>query len=270
MKEKKVICPNCGAGINERDAACPFCGYINLAGAEEKFMRDIKKTQQDLSNIPEIQKAEYKKSMSKSSKIIFITVGITAIVAAVILGIHLLFDRVIFSYTETDAKAQMIWNNENYPILDEMYANGDYDGIIEFEYDLYDKNAKEKTEYRMYDWEHYDFISGYRNYKNIEDSIAYLDKGEELSRYGKENLVYYCVWFCYKQYDQPKTYMTFTDEEIEILDGYREITNDYMFGRLGFTQEEVDALLKEAVDDYGYLNAKECYEYGKKIGDRFR
>lgn len=270
METKKVICSNCGAAIYENEANCPFCGYINLPGAEEKFMRDIKKTEQDMSHIPDLQKAEYKKTMSKSSKIIFITVGITAVVAAAILGIHLLFDRVIFAYTETDAKAQMLWNNENYPILDEMYANGDYDGIIEFEYDLYDQNAEDKTDYRMYEWEHYNFITGYRNYKNIEDSIAYLDKGEELSRYGKENLVYYCMWFYYKQYDQQNTYMTFTDEEIEMLDGYREITNGYMFGRLGFTEEEVDKLLEKAVDDYGYLNAKECYEYGNKIGDRFQ
>lgn len=270
METKKVICSNCGAAIYENEASCPFCGYINLPGAEEKFMRDIKKTERDMSHIPDLQKAEYKKTMSKSSKIIFITVGITAVVAAVILGIYLLFDRVIFAYTETDAKAQMLWNNENYPILDEMYANGDYDGIIEFEYDLYDQNTEDKTDYSMYEWEHYNFITGYRNYKNIEDSIACLDKGEQLSRYGKENLVYYCMWFYYKQYDQQNTYMTFTDEEIEMLDGYREITNGYMFGRLGFTEEEADKLLEKAVDDYGYLNAQECYEYGKKIGDRFQ
>ncbi len=136
MEVKKVICPNCGAAIYENEASCPFCGYINLTGAEEKFMRDIKKTERDMSNIPDLQKAEYKKTMSKSSRIIFITIGITAIIAAVLIGIYLLFDRVIYSYSGKDVKAQMLWNNENYPILDEMYANGDYDGIVEFEYDL--------------------------------------------------------------------------------------------------------------------------------------
>jgi len=270
MEAKKVICPNCGAAIYENEANCPFCGYINLPGAEEKFMHDIKKTERDMSNIPELQKAEYKKSLSKSSKIIFITVGITALIAAIIFGIHLLFENYMFSYSEQDAKAQMLWNKENYPILDEMYANGDYDGIVEFENALFETNSKEKTEYRMYDWEHYDFISGYRYYMSTELYIEQLDRGEELSKYGKENLVYYCMWFYYKQYDKQRTYMTFTDEEIEILNGYREITNDYLFGRLGFTQEEVDELLEKAVDEYEYLNAKECYEYGNKIGDRFK
>lgn len=270
METKKVICPNCGAAIYESDAKCPFCGYINIPGAEEKFMRDIKKTERDMSHIPDLQKDEYKKTMSKSSKIIFITVGITVIIAAVLIGIYLLFDRVIYAYDDRDVKAQMLWSKANYPILDEMYANGDYDGIIEFEYDLYDQNRENKTDYSIYDWEHYHFITGYRNYKSIEETLAYLDKGEELSRYGKENLVYYCMWYYYRQYDQPSTYMILTEDEIELLDSYREITNGYMFGRLGFTEEEANELLEKVVDDYGYLQARECYEYGKKIGDRFK
>ena len=184
METKKVICPNCGASIYENEASCPFCGYINIAGAEEKFMRDIKKTERDMSSLPQMQKEEYKKSMSKSSKIIFITIGITALIAAVLIGIYLLFNKVIFAYNETDAKAQMLWNNENYPILDEMYSNGDYDGIIEFENDLYEKNAKEKTSYSMYDWEHSDFMNGYRYYMMTESYFELLDVGEELSKYG--------------------------------------------------------------------------------------
>ena len=270
MEVKKVICPNCGAAIYESEASCPFCGYINIPGAEEKFMRDIKKTERDMSYIPQLQKAEYKKTMSKSSKIIFITIGITALIAAVLLGIHLLFENVIFAYNEDDAKAQMLWNKENYPILDEMYANGDYDGIIEFENELFEKNAKEKTSYHIYEWEHSDFMTGYRNYSMVEYYFKVLDEGEELSKYGKENLVYYCMWFYYRQYGQEGTYMTFTEDEIEILDGYREITNRYLFGRMGFTQEEADELLKKATDEYNYLKAKECYDYGKKVGDRFK
>ena len=130
MEAKKVICPNCGAAIFENEPACPFCGYINISGAEEKFMHDIKKTEQDMRHIPQLQKAEYKKTISKSSRIIFITVGITALVLAVLLGFPYFMEEVVFSGSERDAKAQMVWNNENYPILDAMYAEGDYDGII--------------------------------------------------------------------------------------------------------------------------------------------
>ena len=270
MEVKKVICPNCGAAIYENEAECPFCGYINFPGAEEKFMRDIRKTERDMSHIPDLQKEEYKKTMSKSSKIIFVTVGITALIAAIILAIYLLFDRVLFTYSEADAKAQMLWNDENYPILNEMYENGDYDGILEFEYDLYDKNSENKTQYNMYDWEHYYFISGYRNYKNTEAYFEQMDMGMELSKYGKENLVYYCMWFYDRQYDRNREYLPYTDEEIELLDGYREITNGYLFGRLGFTKEEADELQKKALGEYGHLDARVCYDYALKVADRFK
>lgn len=270
MEVKKVICPNCGASIYENAPACPFCGYINISGAEEKFMQDIKKTEQDMSHIPELQKAEYKKTISKSSRIIFITIGITAVVLAVIVGFPYFMEEVVFGGSERDAKAQMVWNNENYPILNEMFEEGDYEGILEFENELWDQNAENKTDFYLYDWEHYDFMNGYRYYIGVKEYLAELDNGEELSIFGKENLVYYCMWFYYRQYDKERTYMTYTDEEIEVLDGFREYTNEVLFDRLGFSQKEADELIENAVDEYEYLKAKKCYDYGKKVGDRFQ
>lgn len=266
----KVICSNCGAAIYENEAKCPFCGYINMAGAEEKFMRDMKQTEADMSQIPQLQKAEYKKSMSKNSKIIFVTIGIAAMIAAILFGIHMFMEHVLFSYDERDAKAQMLWERENFPILDEMYAAGDYDGIIQFEYDLYDENEANDTDYSVYDWEHYYFVNGYRRYRDVEDYIAILDRGEELSNYEAESIVYYCMWFHYREYDVDNEYMPYTDEEIAMLDGYREITDGYFFTRLGFTQQEVEKLYEDALDDYGGMDMKICWKYAKKVKDRFK
>lgn len=266
----KVICPNCGAAIYENEAKCPFCGYINISGAEEKFMRDIQKTEDDLNQIPELQKAEYKKSMKKSSKIIFITIGIMAVIAAVILGIHMLLEYVLFSYDEGDAKAQMIWANENFPILDEMYAAGDYDGILDFMYELYDENDENGTHYTMYDWEHYYFISAYERYKSVEGCIAVLDRGEELSEIEAKYLVYDCMWIHYRIYDKDNEYMPYTDEEIAYLDECREITDGYFFGRLGFTQQEVEKLYEDARDEFGGIDMQTVTKYGKKVRERFK
>ena len=266
----KVICPNCGAAIYENEAKCPFCGYINMTGAEEKFMRDMKQTEADMSQIPQLQKAEYKKSMSKNSKIIFITIGIAAFVAAILFGIHMFMEHVLFSYDERDAKAQMLWERETFPILDGMYAAGDYDGIIEFEYALYNENEANDTDYSLYDWEHYYFINGYRRYCDVEDYIAILDRGDELSKYEAESIVYYCMWFHYREYDVDNEYMPYTDEEIAILDGYRDITDGYLFTRLGFTQQEVEELYEDALDDYGGMDMQTCWKYAKKVKDRFK
>lgn len=124
----KMICPNCGAAIEAKEPKCPFCGYINFPGAEEKFMRDLEHTEEQLSQIPEQQKEQIKKSIFKSSKVIWITilivVLIAVLIAVVLIGGHFAIESIIYDASEYDAKAEMIWERENYPLLDEMYAAG--------------------------------------------------------------------------------------------------------------------------------------------------
>ena len=267
---KRIVCPNCGASIYENEAKCPFCGYINMPGAEEKFMRDMHRTEEQLSQIPEIQKAEYKKHMSTSGKMILVTILIAIAIVCVLGGAYMLFEHVIYSYDEEDVKAQMLWERENFPILDEMYAAGDYDGIIQFEYDLYDENWANKTDYTIYDWEHYYFVNGYRRYRDVENYIDILDKGQKLSDYQSESIVYECMWFHCREYDIDNEFMPYTDEEIAILDGYREVTEKCLYERLGFTEEEVETLYRSAQGEYGGLDMHVCWKYGRKIKDRFK
>lgn len=267
---ERIVCPNCGASIYENEAKCPFCGYINIPGAEEKFMRDMHHTEEQLSQIPELQKAEYRKHMSKNSKIILVTIAIAALVAAILGGVYLLFEHVIFSYDEVDVKAQMLWERETFPILDEMYEAGDYDGIIQYEYDLYDENEANKTNYNIYDWEHFYFINGYRRYQDVKEYIDVLDKGLELNDYQAENIVYECMWFHYREYDIDNEYIPYTDEEIAMLDGYREVIDSYFYERLGFTDEEIEKLYQDVQMEYGGLDMKKCWKYARKVKDRFR
>jgi len=268
----KIVCSNCGADVFGNEAKCPFCGYINISGAEEKFMRDIQKTESDMSEIPELQQKEYKKHMSKNTKIVLITIGIVVMLLGILFGLIAFFEKILYSYDEVDVKAQMLWQRENYPILDEMYNKGDYDGIIEFYYDLYIYNDENDTQYSIYEWDHYHFIDAYRRYTDVESYISDLDRGIELSDYAAESLVYYCMWFHYREYDTDNEFMRLTDEEVEILDGYRKITDEYLFGRLGFTEEEAEDLYIKAVekDGFGSMDMQTCWKYGRKIKNRFK
>ena len=65
----KIICPNCGAAIEVHEPKCPFCGYINIPGAEEKFMQDLEQTEEQLSQIPEQQKEQIKNPSLKAVKL---------------------------------------------------------------------------------------------------------------------------------------------------------------------------------------------------------
>lgn len=262
----KVICPNCGAAIYENEPKCPFCGYINITGAEEKFMRDVQKTEENLSQIPEMQKKHLKKSLSKNSKIVILTISIVAALALAVFGFHMLMEHVIYGNYEYDPKAEMQWERENFPILDAMLAEGKYDEIIEFETKLYEENRKNKTSHSLMNWEHFHFISTYGNYLTFKKAIDILDSGEELSEYSAESLVYYGLWFYYRMYDNE--YQTYTEDELAQMEEYRELVMSDFFGRLKFTEEEILSIEDEVRKD-GYLELKPCWKYAKKVMDRF-
>lgn len=262
----KIVCPNCGAAIYENEPKCPFCGYINIAGAEEKFMRDMEQTEENLSQIPKLQKKHYKKSMSKSSKIILITVVVVAVLLLGIFALNFAFEAWMYGNYEYDAKAETLWERENYPLLDEMYAAGDYKGIVEFEESLYEVNDKEGTNHSIYNWEHADFIWAYRKYEYLQYYMDILDEQGELSKFQAENVVYYCMWFHYREYED--TYYNCTEEEVALMDEYREYSDEIFFNRLKFTEEEADKLHQDSLE-YGYIDVQTCYKYARKIKDRF-
>lgn len=261
----KIICPNCGASIEVKEPKCPFCGYINIPGAEEKFMRDLEKTEQELSQIPEQQKEQIKKSIFKSSKVIWITILIVILFAAVIAGWHFAIESIVYDDSEYDAKAEMLWERENYPLLDEMYAAGDYEGIVEFQDNLWSINEEEDANHSISNWEHADFISIYIRMEDMKSYIAILDSGAQLNKYQAQGIVYDCMWFRYRMYQD--TYMNLTEEELEIVEGYREYSEEVFYNRLKFTDEEADQLYEEAVE-YGVIRASTCYDYADKIMDR--
>lgn len=261
----KIICPNCGAAIEVMEPKCPFCGYINIPGAEEKFMQDLGQTEEQLSKIPQMQKEQIKRSIFKSSRVIWITILIVILIAVIIVGAHLAIESVVYDDSEYDAKAEMIWERENYPLLDEMYAAGDYDGIVEFESDLYEINEKENTNHSIYNWEHADFISIYVRIEEMKDYVELLDAGEELSKYQAHGIVYDCMWFHYRMYQD--TYMRLSEKELKIVEEYREYSEEIFYNRLKFTDEEADRLYEES-SDYGVLSARACFDYAEQIQDR--
>ena len=50
-----IICSSCGGECSEELANCPYCGSTLLAGAEKKYMeqlRDVKDRMEDLDAVP--------------------------------------------------------------------------------------------------------------------------------------------------------------------------------------------------------------------------
>ena len=46
-----IICPNCGAEIENDVTKCPYCGYINVEGAEKKYFDELDDIKEDLVEV---------------------------------------------------------------------------------------------------------------------------------------------------------------------------------------------------------------------------
>lgn len=263
---EKVICPNCGAAIYENEPRCPFCGYINITGAEEKFLRDVQQTETDMSQIPGQQKENLKKNLSKNGRIILITVLIAALVVGVVVGLHFALEALMYaSDRDYDPKAEAIWQNKTFPMLDEMYAAGQYEELLYFQNDLYDINAKEGTNHSLYDWEHNNFIMAFSKYYYLGEHVEYLNEGKELTKFDVGSMIYYCLYFHYREYENE--YEPYTEDELVLLEEYREFSEEVLYNRLKLTDDEIEEVYKE-VTKGGYLSALDCDKYAKKIMDR--
>ena len=124
----EIVCSNCGANFDEKEAKCPFCGYISYPGAEDKFMKDMEEIRDNLSDLASVPKQEYKKEMSKQKKIVIFTIIIISAIASVIGIIYFICHKISDSYYDNyDVKEEMIWERENFPKIDVLYEAENYD-----------------------------------------------------------------------------------------------------------------------------------------------
>lgn len=124
----KYICKNCGADIDDTMAKCPYCDSMIPKGAEIAYMEklyDIREDMEELKEIPqEVVKEELAGQGKRIRKIVTITMIVAGIIAALIVWNEKRYDR---NYTD-----DLIWEQENFPIMSEMYENQEYEELEEF------------------------------------------------------------------------------------------------------------------------------------------
>lgn len=258
----KIQCENCHAMIPADSPKCPYCGALNVLGGEQQYMErlsDLKEDVEDLQNIPA---HAYRKEMNKTAKIILITVLVLAMVAGILGGIHYCFEKIIFSpKSDKDIKMEMMWEQENYPKLDELYEQEDYYEIL-----VFIEEHSEDEGYSIYNWEHYDFIEVYRFYENC----MYTANIIENEAYDEED-VKWCIvdaLFVLREVD----YVTYSDEEEELIAQYREEVCELLKQQFGMTQTEIDKLYQDSYieEDYGIVfDYNEAKKNAEKVAKEY-
>lgn len=248
-QEKMLYCENCNAPIPADAAKCPYCGALNAAGGEKRYMENLFALKEDVEELQTAPVQAYKKEVRKTGRIIKRTLSAVIIAAFCMWGLRLWLDKP-FNEKEPieDVKARLDWERENYPKLDELYGAKDYDGILEFE-----DRIIEEGYYSISGWEHYDFINEYRRYMSFKEEASVIESGS----YDKDNVYWCIVDAMFLKHD--KSYAGYTDEEMEYIEDYRDETNEFLKVTLGMEQEEIEKLYDECCgqDKYGfYFNYK--------------
>ena len=75
-----MICENCGAEIDAHEKACPYCGHINPAGAEEAYMDRLEDLQEDLEDLRDHGRRSDREEMKRQGRRLFRTGLILALV----------------------------------------------------------------------------------------------------------------------------------------------------------------------------------------------
>lgn len=247
-----IVCPNCGANINEDVTKCPYCGYINIEGAEQKYMDNLGEIRENLAQVEKESAKALKKGLSKATKVIIATVAVLlALVAiyAVILIVELQnHPKELFLSAEEKAFAsayKVVAGEE----LDEAYDNKDIALMAE----IFDR-AYSEDRVSLWGVNHYEAGYAASCYMKLEQALPKLEGGK-LKKRDAEAITYYCFYFYYRGYG---------DDGEEIFDRIRDreiipIITD----RLGFTIEDMESFRDRVTVPGGVVRSK-VYSIVKK------
>ena len=231
---KLMECKSCGAHFDEMLPACPYCGTMSIKGAQTEYMDKLEDIRSDVEELSAVPAEVTKKEIKKQTKIILWALGICAGLLLIFILIEVLFG---YKPRERDDKADYLWLQENIPLLDELYEQGQYEELVVKVNTAFQNNEP------VWQWEHRHFCD-YLYYVLEENEVIEEEaSGQVLERGDYEWLLYlHC------QTSQIPESSLLTEEEKEKFSPMLEVLNADYAARWNFNTEEqalLDAMLQE-------------------------
>ncbi len=231
LKGRKIECSFCGARFVETLPACPYCGSTSIKGAEAEYMEKLEDIREDMKDLEKVPLRETKKALKKQ------TIFALAVLGTIVGFFACLFlIEAVFGYKEEkrDPKEDYRWQQENFPLFDELYEKEDYEEMLDLYYKAYDENRPISA------WEHWEFASAMAMFLETEEIWEKEANGEELSEWEYKQLLY--MGFRINEYEANTIY---TKEERERMAPYIENVREDFEKRWDFSQEEWERFEKE-------------------------
>lgn len=239
-----ITCPNCGAQIKKEETKCPHCGYINIEGAEKKYQADIEEIKQETAEAAKEPVRAFKKGLSKGVKVILVTLGVLAVLAAiyaVMLVVAFKNTPEKFFVSAEDRAYESAYKVVAQEQLNEAYDNNDIARLAE----IFD-TAYSVDRVRLWGVDHYEVGYAASCYMKLKECLPNLDK-DKLKTKEAEEITYYCFYFYYKGYGEDGEPIFDSVRENEIL--------SIIYNRLGFTEEEMEQLRSKVTNTYGVVRS---------------
>lgn len=234
-----VKCSSCNGIFENTEAFCPFCDSINLERAEEEYLEELEEIVENLEELPLISQKEIgqeiRKTAKKHTKLFFASVlcfGIFLIsISAYFLKIH------ESPYTDEQEKAQILWEKETFPILDQWYAEGNYEEIIKFHHELRDD---ENNLFYLYNWDPMLFIYKYLEYQFFLEAKTKFEASGIITEEELTTILFSTL--------NDTTFYLSSKEEQEKIKKYREEQYVFLVEEFHFSAEELQQIKEKAME----------------------
>lgn len=239
-----MYCTNCGAEIDENDASCPYCGYLNPYGAERKYMKELEvirvKTDK-LDDHPEnYVKAEVKKKGRKAGFIFLVVLAVIGGLVGFFFGLGYILDHNLIG---DNAREEMEFRDKYIPELNQMLEEGRDEEAYNY---MMGTLYKEKGSDYLWNWEHYEYLTTYGSLVYVRrinekalteglDKREFVSAGQDVLTGAKEELYTYG--------------RKIPDSDLEKIEAMHEEEMLFLTETIGMTEEEIDEIYESAMED---------------------
>lgn len=262
-----MFCQSCGGEYADWVQKCPYCGSVNERADEKLYLQHLENVRQRLNMVDRESEVIYRRNVGGTVKKLMKKV---LILVAVVVGLTVFFavrSSINDRKMEEFSLRRLEWEQQEFPKLDEWYAAGEYDRIVEENRSLVTGG---KSEFSLYNWRHYYYICEfYADYAAIQKAYEPGLDGGILG-----SAMYAALRLKYNTSEEylnrlQESYRAngahgISPEEAELVRSYRPAADELFYGFLGWSESEMDAFYKECSSG-DYFRVVPCYNRAEQI-----
>jgi hypothetical protein len=240
-KKKTTHCSSCGGVFDAGLPNCPFCGTMNVAGAEKQYMDRLGDIHDNLRELSDYSAAETGRQARKTWRWLIWAVVLLLAVGG---GIFLHNEMREKAYLAKE-KAEFFWQKEAFPEMEALFETSQYEELLR----LYEQYTEEG--HSLWDFRYYRFCEYMQNLEQAEHSMTdFTDMG----------LLKYLLA------DELEVMAMDTSELPEEAGAYLEqrrapVAEDF-WQRFQMNNEDFQLFMNE-YKELGYISYSECEQYLK-------